>query len=86
LSYEFLVRIKSLIAVIIISIFYLLGTYCYFELINTVEHKLAERKKYLEYGHANIILLELLLICMIIAIVNIILIFVKRHKLKIASH
>jgi len=84
--YRFFVRIKSPIAVTIISIFYLLGTYYYFELINTIEHKLATRMIYLEYGHANIILLELLLVCMILAIVNIILIFIKRHKIKIASH
>jgi hypothetical protein len=82
--YGLLIRIKSFIIVTLVSIGYFLGTYFYFELINTIDHKLAERKINLEFGHANIILLELFLICLIIAIVNIVLIFVKRKK--IASH
>ena len=81
LIYRFLIRAKSNSVITIVSIFYFIGTYYYFELINTIIHRLAEKEIYLEFGHANIILLELGFICLIIAITNIIVILVKRNRL-----
>jgi len=78
----YFLRIKSIVKFIAISILYLVSTYYYFDLINTIDHKLTDKGVYFEWGHANIGIVMLLLLSFIIAIVNIVLSVKKRQGLK----
>jgi len=82
----YLLKIKSKLLFILISIFYIIGTYIYFELINQIDQKLTVNGIYLEFGHANLLLIELFLICLIVTIINIVLILVKRKQINKACH
>jgi hypothetical protein len=76
-----LIRIKSVTAFIIIALLYLIGTYYYFEIINSLDNALTDKKIYLEFGHANIILILILFICILLAIINILLAILKRRRI-----
>jgi hypothetical protein len=67
---------------ILFCILYLILTYLYFELINQVEIFLRNQKIYLEFGHANILMLEVMLLCFLFALINIAIAIFRRHKRK----
>jgi hypothetical protein len=70
------------IAFILFCILYLILTYLYFELINQAEIFLRNKKIYLEFGHANIVMLEVMLLCFLFALVNIAIAIFRRYKRK----
>jgi hypothetical protein len=70
------------IAFILFCILYLIPTYLYFELINQAEIFLRNKKIYLEFGHANIVMLEVMLLCFLFALVNIAIAIFRRYKRK----
>jgi|SRR6185312_12691301 len=70
------------LAFILFCISYLILTYLYFEIINQAEIFLRDRKIYLEFGHANIVMLEVMLLCFLFALVNIAIAIFRRYKRK----
>jgi len=56
---------------ILISVTYLVFTYLYFELINYVHSILRDHGYFIEFGHASILLIEVFLVCLFVAVINI---------------
>ena len=50
---------------------YLIVTYVFFELTNRIEIFLRNRKIYFEFGHSDIVMLEVMIFCFLIALINI---------------
>jgi amino acid permease len=76
---KFMLR-KSTIYFVISAIIYLLITYAFFELIRQIEIYLRDRGIYLEFGHADILLLEDLGLCLFLAFINILSVIVQRYR------
>jgi hypothetical protein len=79
---KFSLRAKFHIFILMVVI-YLIATYYIFELANQVQYILRDRGIFLEFGHASILLLEVLFFCSIISIINIISVFyikIKKNK------
>jgi len=60
-----------------LSICYFLFTYLYFECINYFHSYLRLHEIYIEFGHASILLIGVMLSCLFIAIINILVAFIK---------
>jgi len=76
--HQYIVKCKSPIVVFLFPIFYIAGTYYYFELVFRIHHKLRENNIFLEFGHADIVLLEIMFVCFLLTIINIVVIFLRR--------
>lgn len=63
---------------LISSIFYFVGTYLFFESINYLHSYLRLRQIYIEFGHGSILLIETMLICFAIELINISIVIVRR--------
>ena len=74
----YLRKISSKISVIGIILAYIISIWPYFELINHIHQSLRDRKFYIDFGHASILLVELAFACLILAIINVIWATVKR--------
>ena len=69
----------------LISIAYLLLINFFFDLINYVHIYFRDRGTYFEFGHADILMLELFVICILMALVSIILAIIARNKSKVTN-
>ena len=78
--HQYVRKVESKTSVVFIVIFYILTIWPYFELVNRVHQLLRDHKLYIDFGHANILLVELAFLCFIIAIVNVIWATVKRKR------
>mgnify|MGYP006910161109 FL=1 len=76
--HNYIRKITSKVWLIVAITLYVISLILYFETINQTHNYLRSKRIYLEFGHANILLIELMLICFIIAVVNIIWALVKR--------
>ena len=82
LSYKIhhlLLKVKLYIF-ILVAFIYLVATYYVFDPIIYIFDYLRTKNIYIEFGHANLLLIELIFVCLFIAIVNIIWVLVKRFK------
>jgi hypothetical protein len=74
-------RIKSVVWFLVIILMYIISIYIYFEIINKIHQFLRDKGIYIEFGHASILLLELGILCLILAIINIIWASVKKYMM-----
>lgn len=63
-----------------LSICYFSFTYLFFECINYIHSYLRLHEIYIEFGHASILLIGLMLICLFIATINVMVAFIKNIK------
>lgn len=77
----YLRSIKSPLWFAIIVIIYFISIYFYFEIVNKTHKFLRESGIYIDFGHASLLLIEVFLICIIVAITNIIWVAKKRRTL-----
>ena len=74
----YLRKVSSKMLVVGIILAYIITLWPYFELINRIHQLLRDRKFYIDFGHASILLVELAFVCLILAIINVIWAIVKR--------
>ena len=67
---------------IVLCFVYFLGIYFYFEFFNQLHDYLRDNKIYIEFGHASLELILLMLFCYINGLALIMVILYKRWKLK----
>ena len=65
-----------------IRVAYLTCNYFLFDFLIYIHSILRDRKIYFEFGHADLLLLEVLAVCMIIGIINIVVAIFRRSKAK----
>ena len=65
---------------IIVCIGYALFTNYFFDLLIYLHQRLRAKRIYLEFGHADIVLLELFAVCILIGLINIILVLIKKYR------
>ena len=75
------IRLKSPLF-FIVSLIYFLGIYFYFEFFNQLDHYLGDNKIYIEFGHASLDLIMLMLFCYLNGLIVIMVILYKRWKIK----
>src|SRR5258708_39776620 len=81
LIYRFLMRVKPFVFVLI-CLAYLLFTNYLFDFLIYGHQLLRSKGIYLEFGHADIVLLEVFAVCILIAVINIIIAIIKKYKKK----
>lgn len=69
---------SRIVVFVFVTIVYLIGTYYLFAGFTYFVDYLATRKIYLEFGHGNLLIIEVLLVCFLIALINIIWIVILR--------
>jgi hypothetical protein len=75
------IRLKSDLF-FIISVIYFFGIYFYFEFFNQLDHYLRDNRIYVEFGHANLDLIMLMVFCYSNGLIVITIILYKRWKIK----
>ena len=82
--YRYLIKVR-LVAFILGSIVYLLFTYYLFDFFIYLHQSLRLRGIYLEFGHADLLLLETFAMCALMAVTSILLAIFKKYKVKRAK-
>jgi len=59
---------------------YLITSCLYFEAINMLHHTLRDHQIYIDFGHADLLLIMLMMACLIIALINIFMALAKRSS------
>ena len=67
----YLRKTSSKTVIVGIILVYIITIWPYFEAINRIHQVLRDRKFYVDFGHASILLAELAFICLILAIINV---------------
>jgi hypothetical protein len=75
--YRILVK-SGKITFLLFCLLYLILTYVFFELINQLEIYLRGKQIYLEFGHADILMLQVMAACFLIAFITIIFTIIRR--------
>jgi hypothetical protein len=83
-TYRYLLKLRLLVFILACSV-YLLFTYFLFDFFVYIHQDLRSRGVYLEFGHADLLLLETFAVCLLIATINIILAILKKCKIKKAD-
>lgn len=71
---------RSKFGFLLYAFLYLILTYIYFEFINQIEIFFRNREIYFEFGHANIMMLEVMALCFLLAFINIGVAIFRRYK------
>jgi hypothetical protein len=75
------IRLKTPIF-FVVGLIYFFGIYSYFELLNHLHHYLRDHKIYIEFGHADLLLIMLMLFCYLNGFIVLMVILNKRWKIK----
>ncbi len=75
---RYLLKISSTIKFIVIIILYFIGTYYFFSILDKTNYIIKNTKYHLDFGHANTLLVLLLISCFIIGIINVGILIFKR--------
>ena len=75
---RYLLKISSRIKFIVIIILYFIGTYYFFSILDKTNYLLKNTEYHLDFGHASILLVLLLLSCFIIGVINVGILIFKR--------
>lgn len=78
--HKYMCKIKSVIWFLAIILIYIVLLYVYFDLILKTHYYLRDRGIYIDFGHASILLFLLAIICLILAIINIVWAAVSRFR------
>ncbi len=78
--HKYMRNIKSIIWFLSVILMYIVMLYGYFEIINKIHQYLRDRGIYIEFGHASILLIELGVICLFFALINIVWAAVSRYR------
>ncbi len=67
----------------VVGLIYFFGIYFYFDLLGQLHHYLRDHQFYIEFGHADLLLIMVMLFCYLNSFIVLMVVLYKRWKLKI---